>query len=260
MTRKNDKRNADDPRAKREYLRRQEIHLSIIIAAEKVIIQKGYTAMTMDDVARGACLSKATLYKYIPSKDRILFEIACRYLNEEETKFRQVVDSGTGAAEKLRAIIAEMLHFHRKKRNIGRMLMLDRVTLKFLRRIYEGDGKTGNEYVQRDIAFLKRKNLGIMKLVARIVEEGVVSGEFRPVDPMETVYFLNSFLVGIDHTWLWGGGMINLPEDELLEKIFLFIFSSLRKREDDVRTDRFRSSGKQLTDAPAKGRKESKNA
>ena len=72
----------DDLRTKRELLRREEIYRSILLAAEKVLLAKGYTAMTMDDVAREACLSKATLYKYIDSKYMILFEIISRYLDD----------------------------------------------------------------------------------------------------------------------------------------------------------------------------------
>lgn len=231
----------DDQRAEREQLRRQEIHSSILFAAEKIIKTKGYTAMTMDDVARVACLSKATLYKYISSKDQILFEIICRYLNEEEAKIRRVVDSRGAAAEKLRAIIKATVHLQRSKSNISHMLRLDKATLKFMRLVYKVDGKAGNKRFQKNVNYIKQKKMELENLFAKIIEEGVASGEFRQVDPKETVFFIASLLTGIDHSWFWKSGMNDLPEDELSEKIYVFIYSSLCKREDNSCTDRFRS-------------------
>lgn len=223
----------DDQRAEREQLRRQEIHSSILSAAEKIIKTKGYTAMTMDDVARVACLSKATVYKYISSKDQILFEIVCRYLNEEEAKIRRVVDSRGAAAEKLRAIIKSTVHLQRAKSNISHMLRLDKATLKFMRLVFKVDGKAGNKHFQKNVNYIKQKKMELENLFAKIIEEGVASGEFRQVDPMETVFFIASLLTGIDHSWFWKSGMNDLSEDELSEKIFVFIYSSLCKREDN---------------------------
>jgi AcrR family transcriptional regulator len=232
-----DKMTIKDSKTKRKLLRRQKIHLSIIHAAEKIIISKSYTAMTMDDVAREACLSKATLYKYIPGKGRILFEIARHALDEVEVKVRRVADSEAGASEKLRAIIAEVVHFHKTKRNIGRMLMMDKAAFKFLRLIYKGEGKAWNEDFRKSVNLLKRKTLGTLKLISRIIEEGVASGEFQPVDPMETVFFIESLLAGINRPRLWEMKLVDWPEDELSEKIFVFIYSSIRKWKDSSQRD-----------------------
>jgi len=230
---KYDKISADDPRAERELRRREEIRRAILDAAEKIIIIKGYTAMTMDDVAREAGLSKATLYKYISSKGLILFEIVSHYLDMEREKIRGIADSEARASEKLRAIIAEIVGFHRAKCNIARILLMDKSTFHILRLIYGGDVKAANEQFYRKLNVLKRKSLEISKLIARIIEEGVASGEFRPVDPMETVFIIDSLLSGTNHPRLWQNGLAGLPADELSEKIFAFIYSSLRKQKDE---------------------------
>jgi AcrR family transcriptional regulator len=257
---KSDKLTIDDPRAKREVLRRQGIRLSILTSAENIITTKGYTAMTMDDVARAACLSKATLYKYIPSKEQVLFEILCRYLDEEEVKLRRILDSGAGASEKLRAIVSGAIHLFQTKSNLSHIMMLDKATFKFMRLLFDSDDKAGSERFRKSVNVLKKKKLGLMKLSSQVIEEGVVSGEFRAVDPMETVFFINSFLGGISHNWFWRKGMVDLPEDKLSEKSFVFILSSLRKRNDNCHTESRQVVDKTFMNAPGVGRKESKNA
>ena len=55
-------------RRERELRRREGYREIILHAAERVILRKGYSALTMDDVAREAQLSKATIYKYVAGK------------------------------------------------------------------------------------------------------------------------------------------------------------------------------------------------
>ena len=217
----------DDLRTKRELLRREEIYRSILLAAEKVLLAKGYTAMTMDDVAREACLSKATLYKYIDSKSKVLFEIICRYLDDQMEMVRQIVATKKRNSEKLRAIIAEIVSFHQAKSNIGRIMMVDESAFKFLRLIYENDGKDENTLFQKRLSLLKEKHLLVVKLITGVIEKGVATGEFRPVHPMETVFFLEALLSGINQARFWDKKKIDLLEGELSEKIFVFVYSSL---------------------------------
>jgi len=217
----------DDLRAKREHLRREKIYRSILLAAEKVLLSKGYTAMTMDDVAREACLSKATLYKYIDSKSKVLFEIISRYLDDQVEMVRQIVATKKRSSEKLRAIIAEVVAFHRSKSNIGRIMMMDESTSKFLRLIYENDGKAESIAFQKNLSLLKEKHSLVVKLITGVIEKGVATGEFRPVHPMETVFFLEALLSGINQARFWDKKKIDLLEGELSEKIFVFVYSSL---------------------------------
>jgi len=231
---KDEKRAVDNPRDRRELRRRDEILRSILQAAERVIVSKGFTAMTMDDVAREACLCKATVYKYLPSKGRLLFEIVSHSLDEEDGKIRKVVDSEVPASEKLRAVIAEIVRFLRAKRNIGHMLKMDKSHLKLLRLIHQGGGKARSESFRKNMDLLRRKDLAVMKLVAGIVEQGVADGEFRPVDPMETVSFLYSLFDGIVQPRIWKRGTLDLSDTGLSEKIFSFIYSSIGKRNDAI--------------------------
>lgn len=221
---KNKQINDIDPRVRREQLRRQEIHLAILQAAEKIIIAKGFSAMTMNDVASEARLSKATLYKYIPSRNRILYEIVSRHLQEWENKVRRIVESRAKATEKLQIIISDMLSFHHNKSNINRILLMDGTTMKFMRVLCTG----GQEQANQDIICFRSRREKIMQLLAGVIEDGVAQGEFRSLDPGETVYFISSLLIGIFHASFWKVHTEKMNEEELSKKLFEFIYPALR--------------------------------
>jgi AcrR family transcriptional regulator len=51
---------------------------TILDAASELMATKGYTAMTMDDIANLVGISKATLYQHFPSKHDLVVMVACR--------------------------------------------------------------------------------------------------------------------------------------------------------------------------------------
>ncbi len=239
MEKKKDKASSSSgPRKDRELMRQEEIRLSILRAAEKIILDKGYTAMTVDDVAREAGLSKTTMYKYVPSKGRILFEIVNYYLDEGAAKVERLAGSNDRASDKLRAIIAESIRMHQAKNNVGLVLMMDRSMLKLMRLMCGVDEKAVTRRLDEGTELLKKKNIRIIGLVARIIEEGTAAGEFRPIDPMEAVAMIGSLLEGINHNKFWQPGLAGLSEDELADRIFDFVYSSLRRPENAHQGDR----------------------
>jgi TetR/AcrR family transcriptional regulator, cholesterol catabolism regulator len=52
-----------------------DIHCRIIDAAARLFHERGFSAVTMQDIGRAVGLSKAGLYHHCPSKDRLLGEI-----------------------------------------------------------------------------------------------------------------------------------------------------------------------------------------
>ncbi len=51
---------------------------AILDAASELMLEKGYTAMTMDDIATHVGISKATLYQHFASKHELVINVACR--------------------------------------------------------------------------------------------------------------------------------------------------------------------------------------
>jgi TetR/AcrR family transcriptional repressor of mexJK operon len=81
---------------------------SVMLAARKLFLQQGFAETSMDAIARSACVSKATLYAYFPSKEALfarLIEGECR-LNASRLR---LPDLDIGLAEALRVFARQFV-------------------------------------------------------------------------------------------------------------------------------------------------------
>ena len=74
--------------------------------AAAMILQKGYDATSVSDIARALGLTKAGLYHYIHGKTQLLFEIMQYGLDELEREVAQPALAIANAEERLRFMIA----------------------------------------------------------------------------------------------------------------------------------------------------------
>ncbi len=84
---------------------------SVIAAARKLFLEQGFAETSMDAIARSACVSKATLYAYFPSKEALfahLIEAECR-LNASRL---QMPDLDMGLVEALRSFARQFVEVY----------------------------------------------------------------------------------------------------------------------------------------------------
>lgn len=77
---------------------------AILDAASELIGSKGYTAMTMDDIANLVGISKATLYQHFPSKHDLVVSVACRTSDRAYLRM-SAIDHGLPATERASRLI-----------------------------------------------------------------------------------------------------------------------------------------------------------
>jgi AcrR family transcriptional regulator len=194
-------------RREREIQRREGYREVVLHAAGRVILRKGYSALTMDDVAREAQLSKATVYKYVAGKGPLLFEILGHSFDEILDQLTVIVDSPGSAGEKLRRLVQVVLQSSEDMKQVNRVLWMDKAMLKLMRVFAPPPGKPGSS-LQADrkmLAMFKRKRQELVDAGARILEEGVASGEFRRMDAGQASAFIESVLQGYTHMRFWEG-------------------------------------------------------
>jgi AcrR family transcriptional regulator len=125
---------------------------AILAAAMELLLDQGLTAMSMDDVARRAGVSKATIYRWWPSKERLALDaLAAEWASSGSTQDRDTgtlrgdlldlfrpwirqlnrrpyarVVAGLVAAAQTDAEFADLYrqHFVRPRRNAGRDLLV----------------------------------------------------------------------------------------------------------------------------------------
>jgi AcrR family transcriptional regulator len=220
-----------DLRRDRELRRREGYREVVLQAAERVILRKGYSALTMDDVAREAQLSKTTIYKYVPGKGSLLSEILGHSVDAIRDKVAAVADGPGTAAEKLGGIVQAFLQSHEDQRHFHRVLWMDKAMFKLMRVFAHPPGKAGIQAPgdRKMLAMLKQKRQELADLGARVLEEGVASGEFRRLDTRQAADFIEAVLQGYTHMRIWEGDA-PLPA-AAAERLTRFIIEGIRNPE-----------------------------
>ncbi|PIV49841.1 MAG: TetR/AcrR family transcriptional regulator [Flavobacteriaceae bacterium CG_4_8_14_3_um_filter_34_10] len=77
----------------------------IIAVAAKLFKEKGYSAVTMRDIAEALGIKAASLYNHIQSKQEILDTIIIKIAEQFTTGMQSIVESNESTYEKLRHII-----------------------------------------------------------------------------------------------------------------------------------------------------------
>ena len=90
----------------RQRLLREE---AILEAAFVLIGDKGYEAMTMDDLAEAVGISKPTLYNHFPSKEAIAVR-ALVELNDRSFKAIRAIDTTLPPVERLERVVRWLVH------------------------------------------------------------------------------------------------------------------------------------------------------
>ncbi len=199
------KTNETTPREERRLRRQAENREIILHAAEAVIIRRGLSATTMDDIAREADFSKATVYKYFPAKGDLVFAILIHFFEDIDRNITDIMASRADPGEKLRLILRTTLEWHEQKDNIGRVIMLDSSILKLMR-LFIFDGAKPECGLEQE--FLSRTKAEMQKLqdnLGALIAEGVRSGVFRPVRVPEFMTLLVSVVQGFGHEKMWTG-------------------------------------------------------
>lgn len=155
----------------------------ILQAALDAFMHHGYHSTTMDDIATQSGTSKGTLYWYFDSKEDLL-ESAVRALFESAfgEEALSALDAYDLAADKLRALVQSMVAFIREADGVFNLL------LEFWASSSERE-QAADLWMDLLVQY--------KDLVTRIIEEGVASGEFRPVDAESLVWALLSTYDGL---------------------------------------------------------------
>jgi AcrR family transcriptional regulator len=90
--------------AERREEEKERRRAEILDAAEALYAQKGWDALTVDQVARSARLSRALVYVYFRDKDELLFAIGERAMRLLRDRFIEAAASHTLGLDKVEAI------------------------------------------------------------------------------------------------------------------------------------------------------------
>lgn len=81
---------------------------AVLDAASELMLDKGYNAMTMDDIANHVGISKATLYQHFPSKHDLVISVACRTVDRAYDLMASIPAS-LAASERFKLLIDKVV-------------------------------------------------------------------------------------------------------------------------------------------------------
>jgi len=101
---------ADAPPAKRSFRQQmqQARHEAIVATVNRLLAEKGFDAMTVDEVAAEVGIAKASLYRHFPSKEELAAAAMVRVM-QRASDFLQGVDLALPAVARLQGVARWML-------------------------------------------------------------------------------------------------------------------------------------------------------
>ena len=164
-------------------------------AATTVFSRQGFHKARIDDIAAEAGLSKGTLYLYFKSKDDIIASLLSKMFERELAALDSLKKDQRPAAERLLVFVEQ---FNKALLKWQRIIP---IMFEFLSRI------SRQSVVQQ--AF-KSYFHSYMEMLTPIIQQGVDSGEFKPVDVQEIAIAVGAIIEGTIILWVYDPEYINL--------------------------------------------------
>jgi AcrR family transcriptional regulator len=160
------------PRQRRKEARPQEL----LDAALELFAEKGFAATRSEEVAARAGVAKGTLYLYYPSKEELLKAVISQRLSQEIAAGAEQVQQFTGPTS---ALLTEVLSAWWQRVFDSPVSAVFKLVITEVRNFPEIA-----EFYQEQVVRPGKQ------LIGRILERGIRSGEFRPLDVPSAVLSL----------------------------------------------------------------------
>ncbi|WP_018212742.1 TetR/AcrR family transcriptional regulator [Desulfitobacterium hafniense] len=154
--------------------------LTIEQAATRLFSQSTYEAVSMNEIAKEAGISKRTVYKYFPSKYALLSSVFERYQQNHHAALVKALSQRTTPKEKLTAAIQTTYHY--TSENLSFMKLLWAVDDE------QSFGDLPAELYERILGW----NTMIFNYVAEQLKDIRLKGSFAPYTPEMLVHYISA--------------------------------------------------------------------
>lgn len=182
--------------------------LRILRAAYPLLVERGYDAVSMQEIADAVPIHKATLYHHFQSKDELFLAVVRMVMTQRHRQVDVFIDEGGTAADQLTKVA--LLAFRDSRSEFGRLMTDARLRISEERQ---------REFVERCA--------DPWTLYEGIFARAIESGELPPVDTT----LATTMFVGLVHgqTWSVRTGHFEVPLDEERARLLVdTLFGGLR--------------------------------
>jgi len=168
-------------------LQSSERRLSLLKAAFREVAEKGFSQVTLDDIARRAGVSKGVTLYYFDSKEELFLELFGWLIDSIHERMRDAVAAVSDPEAKVRALVALIFPSPSKNR-------------AFFRAYVDFCGLASRHESFREVG--ERFYAGCRTIDGGIVEEGMRAGVFLPRDAREAGSTMRAIFDGLMMQWL----------------------------------------------------------
>jgi len=154
----------------------------VLQAARSCIVAMGYERVTVRDIAIAAEVSTGTIVHYFGDKDSVLEAALLSKVQETGIAFRAALAGAASAWERLERLVDASLPANDDVRDEWRLWLT-----------FWGEA-TRNERLR---AVSERQHRRWTRFLARIIGEGIATGEFTAVDPATTATQIAALIDGL---------------------------------------------------------------
>ena len=140
----------------------------ILETARKVFVEKGFKSVTMKDIVEACEISRGGLYLYFENTEQILMEVLQMEAAETDDVFTERIEQGDTAADILTLFLKE------QKREL--LQKKDNLTVAVYEYFFAHGLTDKNNMLRRQF------DAGV-KVIEKLIEAGIASGEFYCEDP-----------------------------------------------------------------------------
>lgn len=145
--------------------------------AERLFLEKGFKAVTMEEMAAAAGISKMTIYNQFQSKENLFAEINLILIRRFNREVEQAVGKETNTFDRLR------VYFEKGQGTA------DQISTAYFKDVYE------MPYLIQAITAYKRETT--LQILLDILDEGARCGEIREGDQTFVVHLLDVLTAGM---------------------------------------------------------------
>src|SRR5689334_4814801 len=166
---------------------------AIVEAAERLFLDRGFGAVTMDELAEAAGLARRTLYNQFASKEEIFREMLLRVSRQLERAFPSGIETQGDVESVLRVVAGVILDLHKNPEYLG-----------FLRMVV-ADARQFPWIAKEFAAVMDPQTERLSRYLAHLTEMGILTCEKPTLAAHQFMGILNEFslwpwMIGRDHT------------------------------------------------------------
>jgi TetR/AcrR family transcriptional regulator, regulator of autoinduction and epiphytic fitness len=190
--------NAAGPKA-----RRAGSQSAIIDAAERLFLDRGFGAVSMDELAEAAGVARRTLYNQFSSKEEIFREMLLRVSGQLERAFPPGIETQGDVEEVLRLVAGMILKLHEHPAYLG-----------FLRMVV-ADSRQFPWIAEEFAAVMEPQTERLTRYLAHMTAIGVLDCRNPLLAAHQFMGLLNEFSLW---PWMIGQERVSVPDEEIVEE------------------------------------------